>query len=235
MLVRRFANISPGRPNARRPRCRCLGVRHCRHSSTPSERALMIGLLLGLLAAQNPPGAETAPAATDPRLYRIAAAVPPAATEATIRKLVGFGTRHTLSDTVSPTHGIGAARRWIFDELTRISTQCGHCLEVQFDRGMVKAGPNTRVTKDVELVNVVAIQRGKRYPDRFVLITGHYDSRASDPNDATTDAPGASDDASGTAAVIEAARALSQYQFDKSIVYGALAGEEQGLLGGQQL
>ena len=195
----------------------------------------MIGFLLVALAAQNPEASQAAPPATDGRLYSIATAVPASATEGTIRKLVGFGTRHTMSDTVSSSHGIGAARRWIFEELTRISGECGHCLEVQFDRGMVKAGPNTRVTRDVELVNVVAVQRGKRYPDRYVLITGHYDSRASDPNDATTDAPGASDDASGTAAVIEAARVLSRYQFDKSIVYGALAGEEQGLLGGQQL
>jgi hypothetical protein len=195
----------------------------------------MIRSLLLALAFQANAPASQAPPEHDLRLYQIATAVPAAATEATIKKLVGFGTRHTLSDTVSATHGIGAARRWIFDEFSRISAQCGRCLEVQFDRGTVTAGPNTRVTRDVELVNVVAVQRGKRYPDRYVLITGHYDSRASDPNDAVTDAPGAADDASGTAAVIEAARVLSQYQFDKSIVYGALAGEEQGLLGGQQL
>ncbi len=186
--------------------------------------------VLVLLIAQMP-----VPPAQDPRLYDLARGIPAAATEATIRKLVSFGTRHTLSDTVSTTRGIGAARRWIKSEFDRIAGDCGGCLEVQFNRGMVKAGPGTRVTQDVELVNVVAIQRGQKYPDRYVLITGHYDSRASDPNDAISDAPGAVDDASGTAAVIEAARLLSKQRFDKTIVYGALAGEEQGLFGGQQL
>ena len=174
-------------------------------------------------------------AAQPPQLYDLARGIPAAATEAAVRKLVSFGTRHTLSDTVSTTRGIGAARRWIKSEFDRIAEQCGGCLEVRYDRGMLKAGPGTRITKDVELVNVVAIQRGQLYPDRYVLITGHYDSRASDPNDATSDAPGAVDDASGTAAVIEAARLLSKSKFAKTIVYGALAGEEQGLLGGQQL
>ena len=185
---------------------------------------------LALLAAQMP-----APPSHDPRLFDVARGIPGSAIEATVRKLVSFGTRHTLSDTVSTTRGIGAARRWIKSEFDRISEQCGGCLAVAFDRGLLKAGPGTRVTKDVELVNVVAIQRGQKYPDRYVLITGHYDSRATDPNDATTDAPGAVDDASGTAAVIESARLLSKQKFDKTIVYGALAGEEQGLLGGQQL
>jgi len=190
----------------------------------------MLIALLTLLAAQTP-----APPGQDPRLFELARAIPAAATEATVRKLVSFGTRHTLSDTVSDTRGIGAARRWIKSEFDRIAGQCGGCLDVRFDRGMLKAGPGTRITRDVEIVNVVAIQRGRKYPDRYVLITGHYDSRASDPNDATSDAPGAVDDASGTAAVIEAARILSKLEFDKTIVYGALAGEEQGLLGGEQL
>ncbi len=178
---------------------------------------------------------QAAPPGTDPRLPDIAKAIPASAMEATVRKLVSFGTRHTLSDTVSASRGIGAARRWIKAEFEGISAACGNCLEVQFNRGMLTATPGSRVTRDVELVNVIAIQRGKKYPDRYVLITGHYDSRASDPNDATTDAPGAVDDGSGTASVIETARVLSKYQFDKTIVYGALAGEEQGLLGGTQL
>ena len=194
---------------------------------------MIIAGALALVLQAGP--ASAPPPQTDPRLYQIARSIPASATEATIRKLVSFGTRHTLSDTVSATRGIGAARRWIKGEFDRISTDCGGCLEVTFDRGMLTAGPGTRVPRDVELVNVVAILKGKRYPDRYVLITGHYDSRASDPNDSTSDAPGAVDDGSGTAAVIETARALSKYQFDKTIVFGALAGEEQGLLGGQQL
>lgn len=191
----------------------------------------MIAIHVALALAQSQP----VPARVDPRLHDIARAIPPSAMESTIRKLVSFGTRHTFSDTMSPTRGIGAARRWIKAELDAIGVGCGGCLEVRYDRGMLTATPGTRITKDAELVNVIAIQRGRRYPDRYLLITGHYDSRASDGNDATSDAPGAVDDGSGTAAVIEAARALSAFTFDKTIVYGALAGEEQGLLGGQQL
>lgn len=175
------------------------------------------------------------PPATDPRLVDIAGSIPASAVEATIRKLVSFGTRHTLSDTVSTTRGVGAARRWIKSEFDRIGAACGGCLDASFDRGMLAGRPGTRVTRDVELVNVVAVQRGSRHPDQYVFITGHYDSRVSDANDATSDAPGAVDDASGTAAVIETARVLSKFRFDKTIVYGALVGEEQGLLGGQQL
>lgn len=189
----------------------------------------MIALTLAALALQPPPPR------LDPRLHDIAQSVAPAAMESTIRKLAGFGTRHTFSDTVSTTRGIGAARRWIKAEFDAIAAGCRGCLEVRYDRGMLKAAPDRRIVKDAELVNVVAIQRGQRHPDRYVLITGHYDSRASDGNDAVSDAPGAVDDASGTAAVIEAARVLSKFRFDKTIVYGALAGEEQGLLGGQQL
>ncbi len=190
-------------------------------------------IALSLLAALAQP--TSVPARVDPRLHDIARSIAPAAMERTIRKLVSFGTRHTFSDTVSTTRGIGAARRWIKAEFDQIASGCGGCLETRYDRGMLTATPGSRVTKEAELVNVIAIQRGRRYPDRYVLITGHYDSRASDGNDATSDAPGAVDDASGTAAVIEAARALSRLTFDKTIVYGALAGEEQGLLGGQQL
>lgn len=188
-------------------------------------------ILLALIAFQQAP----VPPRDDPRLQEIARAIPAAAIEATVRKLVSFGTRHTMSDTVSETRGIGAARRWIKAELDRIAQACGGCLEVRYDRGVLQGRPGTRVTRDVEIVNVIAIQRGTSHPDRYLLITGHYDSRASDGNDVTSDAPGAVDDASGTAAVIESARVLSKQKFAKTIVYGALAGEEQGLLGGQQL
>ena len=178
---------------------------------------------------------QAVPPAQEPRLFDIAHAITASAMEATDRKLVSFGTRHTLSDTVSTTRGIGAARRWIKSEFDRISQECGGCLEVRFDRGMVQAAPRSRIPRDVEIVNVVATLRGKKYPDRYVLITGHYDSRASEANDDTTDAPGAVDDGSGASAVIETARVLSKYSFDKTIVFATLAGEEQGLFGGQQL
>ncbi len=154
---------------------------------------------------------------------------------ADVRTLAGFGTRHTLSDTLSPTRGIGAARRWLKAEFDRIAAGCGGCLEVFYQRGVVQGVPNSRVTSDVEIVNVVAIQRGTTRADRYLAMTAHYDSRATGANDATADAPGAVDDASGTAAVLEAARILTRFRFPKTIVYAALAGEEQSLLGGQQL
>jgi hypothetical protein len=197
--------------------------------------ALRSPLALLLALAPLPARGQAPPPAADPRLAELAQAIPAAAMEATIRRLAGFGTRHTFSDTVSATRGIGAARRWIHAELTAIGRACGGCLEVQFQRGLLRADPAQRIPHDAELVNVVAIQRGRRHPDRYVLVTGHYDSRASGASDFTSDAPGANDDASGTAAVIEVARVLSRHAFDKTIVYAALAGEEQGLLGGHQL
>lgn len=151
---------------------------------------------------------------------------------ATIEKLVGFGTRHTLSDTVSDTRGIGAARRWVQSRFAAIGRDCGGCLQVVTPSQTV-SGP--RVPQPTEVVNVVAVQRGTGDPQRVILITGHLDSRASDVMDAKSDAPGANDDASGVAAVIEAARILSRHKFRATLVYAALSGEEQGLLGGKIL
>ena len=194
-------------------------------------------LVFGLAASPALAGAQApaaAPPSTDGRLYAIADSASPARMEATIRALVAFGTRHTASDTVSATRGIGAARRWIFAEFEKISRECGGCLQVMYNK-RVQGGPGTRLATPVEVVNVVAIQRGRSRADRYLAITGHYDSRASGGNDATIEAPGANDDGSGTAAVLEAARILSKQRFNKTIVYGALAGEEQGLYGGQIL
>ena len=155
--------------------------------------------------------------------------------EADIRKLVSFGTRNTLSDTTSETRGIGAARRWIKAEFDRISGGCGGCLEVFYQRSLVAAEGNSRIPEDTWVVNVVAIQRGTQFPDRYIIMTADIDSRASDATDAETDAPGANDNASGMAGVLEAARLLSRYRFPSSIVYAGLSGEEQGLFGGQHM
>jgi hypothetical protein len=203
-------------------------------------------LLLGLPAsAQQSPtsqaatgaGASRAPAAIhaagdDPRIHEVVRASSPARIEADIRRLAAFGTRHTLSDTLSQTRGIGAARRWIFGEFQRISAACGGCLEVMHVSEVVAGGSHPRIPRDVNVVNVVAVQRGRTDPDRRVIVQGHYDSRASDVANAEIDAPGANDNGSGTAAVLEAARLLSQHRFDATIVYAALAGEEQSLHGG---
>ncbi len=148
--------------------------------------------------------------------------------------LANFGTRHTLSDTVSNERGIGAARRWIKKTFESISEDCNNCLEV-FDQKNYFKKNNLRLIKDVWINNVVAIQRGSKYPNRYVLMSGDIDSRVSDPNDFVSDSPGANDNASGMAGTIEAARVLSKYKFDNSIVYVGLSGEEQGLYGGKGL
>jgi hypothetical protein len=192
---------------------------------------------------QNPPGGTVlGPAATlpgpsfeDPRVHDIVKAVSAQRMEADIRKLVSFGTRHTMSDTVSATRGIGAARRWIFDEFRRISQQCGGCLDVRYVSEVVKGDTATRIKQDVNVVNVVAIQRGRAEPGRYVLLSGDIDSRVSDVMNATAESPGANDNATGVAATLEAARVLTKYQPDASIVYAALSGEEQGLFGGVTL
>ncbi len=164
------------------------------------------------------------------------AAAAPEVSEARLRadveRLVSFGTRHTMSVQDDPKRGIGAARRWAEAEFRKTSKACGNCLEIVLPERMVTA---ERVPVPTRLVNVVAIQRGTERPNEVVIIQAHIDSRASDVMNATIDAPGANDDASGTALVLEAARVLSQRTFPTTVVYAALSGEEQGLLGGRLL
>ncbi|MEB8344427.1 M28 family peptidase [Flavobacteriaceae bacterium KMM 6898] len=172
---------------------------------------------------------------TDQRVYDIINAVSSERIQKDVTTLVNFGTRHTLSDTISKTRGIGAARRWIKSEFDKISTTCGDCLEVSYHSDLVKKDENARIVKDVAVVNVVAIQRGTKYPNRYIIMSGDIDSRVSDPNNFTSESPGANDNASGMAGTIEAARVLSKYKFESSIIYLGLSGEEQGLFGGQGL
>ena len=172
---------------------------------------------------------------TDQRIYDIMNKVSAERIKKDVTTLVNFGTRHTLSDTVSNTRGIGAARRWIKSEFDRISEKCNDCLEVSYQRDLVKKEESNRIPKDVWVVNVVAIQRGTTYPDRYIIMSGDIDSRVSDANNYTSDSPGANDNASGMAGTIEAARVLSNYKFENSIIYLGLSGEEQGLFGGQGL
>ncbi|GGD63707.1 M28 family metallopeptidase [Lacimicrobium alkaliphilum] len=165
------------------------------------------------------------------QLHNIAASVSSERIERDIRKLVSFGTRHTLSETESDTRGIGAARRWIKAEFERISAKCGGCLEVRFQSDVVEG--EKRIPDATEVVSVIAVQKGQTDPGRYVVMSGDIDSRVSDVMDAVSDAPGANDNASGVAGALEAARVLTQYQFHGSVVYAALAGEEQGLFGGK--
>ncbi|WP_299114526.1 M28 family metallopeptidase [uncultured Winogradskyella sp.] len=172
---------------------------------------------------------------TDQKLYDIIDAVSEERLKNDVKTLADFGTRHTLSDTISDTRGIGAARRWIKGQFDNISKDCDNCLEVFYQQDLVEKGRNQRIVKDVMVVNVVAIQRGTKYPNRFIIMSGDIDSRVSDPADYTSDSPGANDNASGMAGAIETARVLSKYKFESSIIYVGLSGEEQGLFGGQGL
>ncbi|QDK32525.1 M20/M25/M40 family metallo-hydrolase [Sphingomonas sp. IC081] len=161
-----------------------------------------------------------------------AADVSEARMRADVEKLVSFGTRHTLSSDSDPRRGIGAARRWAADEFRKTSKACGGCLEVVMPESMVSG---TRIPVPVKMVDVVAIQRGTERPDEVVIVEAHIDSRVTDVMDVRSDAPGANDDGSGTALVLEAARVLSKRKFPTTIVYAALSGEEQGLYGGKLL
>ena len=171
----------------------------------------------------------------DPQMYHIINSVDADRLENDIRKLAGFGTRHTMSDTVSETRGIGAARRWIKSEFEKISEACDGCLEIYEQRTLVKADPETRIYEDTYVVNIYAIQRGTDFPNRYVVMSGDIDSRATDVRNYQIDAPGANDNATGMAGAIEAARVLTRFSFNSSIVYAGLSGEEQGLYGGKHL
>lgn len=169
------------------------------------------------------------------QLYDIIDNVSAERIEKDIQTLVNFGTRNTFSDTISNSIGIGAARRWIKSEFEDISKDCNNCLNVFYQKDFVTKEGNRRVPHDAWVVNVVAIQKGTKYPNRFIIMSGDIDSRASDTMDFITPAPGANDNASGIAGTIEAARVLSKYSFENSIIYVGLSGEEQGLFGGDDL
>jgi len=192
-----------------------------------SRRLIAACLLLPLTCLAQ----AAAPPASDPRLDAIGTAPSAARIQADVRTLVSFGTRHTLSETASETRGIGAARRWVHAQFQQISRDCGGCLEVRYVSDTI-AGEK-RIPNATEVVNVVAIQRGSSDPNRYVMMSGDIDSRVSDVMNATADAPGANDNASGLAGTLEAARVLSKYKFPASIAYVALSAEEQGLFGGR--
>ena len=170
--------------------------------------------------------AQSAPT-PEQRVGAIAANVSADRMKAIVEKLVSFGTRHTLSSQTDPKRGIGASVRWAEAEMKKLG------LETLQTCDTVTKLP--RIPTPTKVCNAVAIQRGTERPNDVVIITGHIDSRVSDPMNFTADAPGANDDGSGTAAVLEAARVLSKHKFPGTIVYAALSGEEQGLNGGKIL
>ena len=168
------------------------------------------------------------PPSNDAKLRAIVAPVSSAQMRKTVETLVSFGTRHTLSSQTDPKRGIGAALEWSRSEFQRYSTACGNCLTI-VDPSEVFT--NDRIPKPTRVRDMVAIQRGTERPKDVVIITGHIDSRVSDAMNATSDAPGANDDGSGSATVLEAARILSRHRFPGTIVYSLDSGEEQGLNG----
>ena len=176
--------------------------------------------------------------ARDAKLAAALADVTPARIRATDSTLVAFGTRHTMSDTLSPTRGIGAARRWIHAELSRYATDCGGCLKVEYDAEVMVVERHPQKAR-TNVVNVLAWLPG-RDTSRVVVIGGHYDSCicSVDNMDAVSDAPGADDDGSGTSAVIELARVFAKHYprgLEQTVIFALYSGEELGLLGSTHL
>ena len=194
------------------------------------------GLLLTLSVAAAPGSGQDGniPApAPDAQIASALKAVSAQRIQQTIEKLVSFQTRHTLSSDVpaSSGKGINAAAEWIKSEFESYSKACGGCLEIKTDEFTQE--PGNRIPKPTKITNVYAVQRGSDPANagRIVVVTGHYDSRDSETNDAAGASPGANDDGSGTAVSMECARVLSQYKFPATIIFLTVAGEEQGLYG----
>lgn len=167
----------------------------------------------------------------DPEISRMVREIDARHIETTIRKLVSFGTRNTLSDQNNPNRGIGAARDWLFAEFQKAAAQSGGRMTVE--KQTFEQPKAARVPQPTMITNIVATLKGTQAEsaNRVYVVSGHYDSMCSSPTDAKCDAPGANDDASGTAAVLEMARVMAKRQFDATIIFMAVAGEEQSLLG----
>jgi Peptidase family M28 len=197
--------------------------------------AVLAAVLSIAMACAAQSGKPEPKVAADPQIAAALREISAQRIQGNIEKLVSFGTRLTLSaqdpESLAAGHGIGAAREWIKSEFERYSKECGGCLEVKTDSFTEQ--PTERIPKATEITNVYAVLKGSEAANakRVVLVTGHYDSRNSDTLDASGDAPGANDDASGTAVSLECARVLSKMKFPATIVFLTVAGEEQGLNG----
>lgn len=187
------------------------------------------------VAPQTQDASPNLPPPVDPEIAEMVKEIDARNIERTIRKLVSFGTRNTLSAQDNPTRGIGAARDYLYEEFRKLEPQAGGRLKVEKQSYTQEAmpPPRGRVPQPIVLTNIVATLRGVQpeSANRVYVVSGHYDSMCTSPIDAQCDAPGANDDASGTAAVLEMARVMSKHEFDATIVFMAVAGEEQGLLG----
>ncbi|MFI1105525.1 M20/M25/M40 family metallo-hydrolase [Streptomyces melanogenes] len=192
--------------------------------------AAALGAPTASAGEQKPPGTSQHP---PPELRALLREIDPGRIEATVRKLVSFGTRHTLSAQDDPVRGVGAARDWIAARLRAYAGRSGGRMTVELQSFVQPPAP--RVPVPTRITNVVATLRGSVAPDRIYVVSGHYDSRNSDPMNATADAPGADDDASGVAVVLELARVLAARRPGATLVFAAVAGEEQGLYGSGHL
>jgi hypothetical protein len=173
------------------------------------------------------------PQSPDRELRAMLREIDPNRIGAIVTRLAAFGTRHTLSTQDDPVRGIGAARDWIFEELSKYAAASGGRMTVELQSFIQP--PAARIPEPTRITNVVATLRGDTDPGRVYVVTGHYDSRVTDVMNATADAPGADDDASGVAAVMELARVMATRHTEATVVFAAVAGEEQGLYGSDHL
>ena len=197
-------------------------------SAATAATAATIPLLTGSARAAVTTSANFTPPA-DPALRKLISQIDPNRIQATIQKLVSFGTRHTLSSQTDPARGIGAATAWVFGQMQGFAAASGGKMTVQ-QQSFVQP-PASRIPTPTTITNVIATLPGTATPERFYVVTGHLDSRVTDVMDFTSDAPGADDDGSGVAVVLELVRLFATHQFPGTIVLATVAGEEQGLYG----
>ncbi|AEV87318.1 aminopeptidase [Actinoplanes sp. SE50] len=196
-----------------------------------TKRRVLLSAAMAAPLAGPATGAHRRP--PDAELRAILRAIDPVRIEATVRRLAAFGTRHTLSSQTDPGRGIGAARDWIHDQLRSYAEAADGRMTVEAPSFTQPVSP--RVPTPTVITNVIATLRGSVSPERIYVVTGHYDSRVTDVLDHTSDAPGADDDASGVAVVLELARVMARHSPEATIVFAAVAGEEQGLYGSDHL
>jgi hypothetical protein len=195
--------------------------------SASAVTAVAAPLLSGTALAETDPALSRQ--APDPALRAMLREIDPDRIKATILKLVSFGTRNTLSSQTDPVRGIGAATNWVFDQMQASAAASGGRMTVQ-KQSFVQPVSST-IPVPTTITNVIATLKGTASPERFYVITGHLDSRVSDVLNFTDDAPGADDDGSGVAVVLELVRVFATHQFPGTLVLATVAGEEQGIFG----